>query len=207
MAWVWEHSKAIGADRLVLLAIADNANDAGRDAYPSVATIAKKAKMDKRTVQRSIRALVALGELELHLNSGPCGTNRYRVLMAEGRQDATPAPRPPGTTPPGPDAAPASDHGGISSPKGWQDATRTVLEPSTTPQPPASGGRPRQRAHCPKHVRHNSKCTDCVRMQERADRQSTWPAWCGHCNENTRKLADELKTRCPDCHPMKAVSA
>jgi hypothetical protein len=211
MAWVWEHSRSVGADRLVLLAIADHANDSGSDAFPSLARIATRSKVDKRTAQRSIRALVALGELEVRDNAGPYGAHRYRVLMAAGRQDTTGG----GDTPPGvvtdrPGETPPGREttgGGISSRRGWRDATRNVLEPSTTPQPPASGGRIRKRANCPKHVRHNTKCTDCARLQERTERQASWPPWCGNCNEHTRKLADELKTRCPDCHPLKAVSA
>lgn len=207
MAWVWEHSKSVGSDRLVLLAIADCANDAGRDAYPAMSTIARKANVDKRTAQRSVRALVELGELAVHENAGPHGTHRYRLLMDAGRQSATG-----GNPPPRQDATPgesprvADDHSGISSLKGRQAATRTVLEPSSTPQPPASGGRQRKRAHCPRHVRHNSNCTECVRLEERAQRQASWPAWCGECDENTRKLADELLSRCPNCHPLRTVS-
>jgi hypothetical protein len=41
---VWKHSKARFGDRLVLLAIADFANDAG-EAWPSVETLAKKSRL------------------------------------------------------------------------------------------------------------------------------------------------------------------
>jgi hypothetical protein len=34
MTWVWQHSRADGNVRLVLLAIADSANDDGLDAWP-----------------------------------------------------------------------------------------------------------------------------------------------------------------------------
>lgn len=139
MSWVWEHSVSIGAERLVLLAIADAANDAGREAYPAMATIARKANVDKRTAQRAVRALVQLGELSVQENAGPKGTHRYAVLMGQGRQDATRGDSPPrqdarggstprGDSPPGVASDPAG--GGISSLQGRQDATRTVLEPS-----------------------------------------------------------------------------
>jgi hypothetical protein len=81
MTWVWEYSKATLAARLVLLAIADNAGDDGAKAYPSVATIARKARVGERTVQESIAKLVKLGELEVIYNGGPHGANRYRVIM------------------------------------------------------------------------------------------------------------------------------
>lgn len=137
MAWVWENSASSGAARLVLLAIADAANDTGREAYPGMATIAAKANLDKRTAQRAIRSLVDLGELSVFANAGPNGTHRYAVNMSKGRQDATPAgchggDTPPGDMPPRQVATVASDPsgGGISSLRGRQDATRTILEPS-----------------------------------------------------------------------------
>jgi hypothetical protein len=34
MSWVWDHSRAEGTDRLVLLAIADSAEHDGSDAWP-----------------------------------------------------------------------------------------------------------------------------------------------------------------------------
>ncbi len=136
MSWVWENSRSAGADRLVMLAIADAANDAGRDAYPSMTTIAKKARLDKRTAQRSVRNLQAMGELAVLENAGPHGCHRYRLIMTDGRQGATRGDTPSpvaddhrGDTPP---VASDPAGGGISSPEGRQDATRTILEPSIT---------------------------------------------------------------------------
>lgn len=136
MSWVWDNSRSTGADRLVILAIADAANDAGRDAYPSMATIARKANLDKRTAQRAVRNLQAMGELAVLENAGPHGTHRYRLIMTERRQDTTRGDTPPpvaddhhGDTPP---VAPDPAGGGISSQEGRSVATRTVLNPSTT---------------------------------------------------------------------------
>ena len=121
MTWVWENSHSSGAERLVLLAIADSARDDGKDAYPAVSTIARKANMDTRTVQRAIRRLIEIGELTVTMNAGRAGSNLYQVVM-------TPvADCPPGTLPP-----PANDHrqdargGGISSAYPRQDATQSV---------------------------------------------------------------------------------
>jgi hypothetical protein len=86
MAWVWENSQSGGTDRLVLLAIADSADHDGSNAFPAVATIAKKCQVSARTVQRSIRTLVEMGELEVSEQAGHGSRadrrpNLYRVVM------------------------------------------------------------------------------------------------------------------------------
>lgn len=86
MSWVWEHSNAEPTDRLVLLAIADCANDSGSDAYPSFAKLASKTGLHPRSVQRSVTRLVEIGELEMAVNAGPRGCNRYRVTMKPGKK-------------------------------------------------------------------------------------------------------------------------
>jgi hypothetical protein len=83
MSWVWDHSKSRGAQRLVLLAIADHANDDGLDAYPSVTRLARKTGMTERGVRKAIDALVELKELHKSDNKGGRGVvNRYRVIMS-----------------------------------------------------------------------------------------------------------------------------
>lgn len=80
-SWVWEHSRSRGAQRLVLLCIADHANDDGLEAFPSLARLARKTGMTERGVQKAIQALVALGELQVTMGGGRGRSNRYRVLM------------------------------------------------------------------------------------------------------------------------------
>lgn len=81
MQTVWEHSLATGNDLLVMLAIADNANDAGV-CWPAVETIAKKARCSVRTTQRIIKHLVeVMGELSIDKKAGPHQCNRYRVTL------------------------------------------------------------------------------------------------------------------------------
>jgi hypothetical protein len=60
---VWEDSRAIGADLLVLLAMADWADHSGR-CFPSYGQIALKARVSRATVANAVRRLVGLGELE-----------------------------------------------------------------------------------------------------------------------------------------------
>jgi hypothetical protein len=90
MARVWEHSRHAGTDLLMLLAIADFADDDG-NAYPAVHTLANKCRMKPRNATYILRALEASGELQVLLNKGPKGANRYRIVLeALGVQGVAP---------------------------------------------------------------------------------------------------------------------
>jgi DNA replication protein DnaD len=90
---VWKHSKQSGSALLVLVAIADAANDDG-ECYPGVSKLADKVNMKERNLQRIIRHLEASGELEVdyfqgrETQRGP--TNRYRIVFDEGVQESAP---------------------------------------------------------------------------------------------------------------------
>lgn len=86
IAAVLHHSRSAGTDRLVLIGIANHEGDGG--AYPAVGTLAKYANCSERTVQRSIKALVEMGELRVKVQGGgdedwrkDRRPNRYRVLV------------------------------------------------------------------------------------------------------------------------------
>jgi Helix-turn-helix domain len=79
LAHVWTHAQARGNHLLVLLAIADNANDDGI-AYPSIKTLAKKTRTTPRTVKRLVRQLEAQGLLTIATGAGPRGSNLYQVV-------------------------------------------------------------------------------------------------------------------------------
>ncbi len=98
MTWVWEHSRSQPAHRLVLLAIADCANDAGEQAYPSGATLAKKTGLSERGVRAALVGLASIGELHVEYKAGPRGCNRYRVVMKDHAPDAGSQATPPGTS-------------------------------------------------------------------------------------------------------------
>lgn len=80
MTKVWESSQHRGSDLLMLLAIADFADDDG-NAYPSVQTLAKKCRMKPRNTTAILTAIRKSGELEVRQNAGPHGTNRYRIVL------------------------------------------------------------------------------------------------------------------------------
>lgn len=72
--------------KLVLLALADNANDEG-DCYPSVATLTHKCSLSERAVQYAITELVGMGHVSREVRSG-----RSTVYRVHPRTSCTPAP-------------------------------------------------------------------------------------------------------------------
>lgn len=87
--WVYEYSEATGNDRLVLLAIADEADDDGTNAFPGIKRIAHKARVPERTVMRSLERLEASGYLVVHRpeQRGRGRFNSYVVAMDNGNPD------------------------------------------------------------------------------------------------------------------------
>lgn len=80
MSLVWEHSKQQGSALLVLLAIADFADDDGY-CYPSVERLAHKSRMSVRNVRYILRQLEESGELVIERGGGRRRPNRYRVMV------------------------------------------------------------------------------------------------------------------------------
>jgi hypothetical protein len=80
MTRVWSESQHKGSELLLLLAIADNANDQGV-AYPSVRTLAKKTRLSARQVKRLIKVVELSGELRVSYETGPRGCNEYAILL------------------------------------------------------------------------------------------------------------------------------
>lgn len=69
MAEVWRTDLPT-VEKMVLLVIADHANDEGTQSYPSQATIASKASISVRTVQRAVNNLVSEGYIRMFKHSG-----------------------------------------------------------------------------------------------------------------------------------------
>jgi hypothetical protein len=212
MSWVFDQSRSTGSDRLVLLAIADRADDDGTDAWPSVAWIARKARVSERTVQRSINTLVRLGELAVVRGNGVGRTSRYRVVMHGAASapagEARPAARPVETAVENPSAkgdklTPLPIRRVTTAPtKGDTRVTRSIQEPSVNPPTPRQWGA--ARPHCAAHRRWRGACAEC---RAAADPPKPKPAWCGHCDQQSR--LEELQVagrdvvrRCQRCHPL-----
>ena len=78
---VWKKSRQAGGALLVLLALADFADDQGR-AYPSIPTLAHRARLTDRQVRRILTTLVTSGELMIERHGGGRNlSNRYRVIV------------------------------------------------------------------------------------------------------------------------------
>ena len=91
MSQVWETGPAKQSHLLVMLALADYANDSGT-CWPSMASIAAKARVTERGARKIVRELEALGWLEIDTGGGRHGCNRYTVNPEQGspRNDVPP---------------------------------------------------------------------------------------------------------------------
>lgn len=81
-------------EKMVLLVIADHASDDGTEAWPSQATIAKKASISIRTVQRCVNNLVKAKYLRMEKHMGGSATcredrrpHRYTINLWRLRSD------------------------------------------------------------------------------------------------------------------------
>jgi hypothetical protein len=82
MAQVWEKSQHKGTALLLLLAIADNANDE-QIAWPSIITLSKKIRMSHRFTRLMVRKLAQSGELEILEEGGGHRSTRYKITLQE----------------------------------------------------------------------------------------------------------------------------
>lgn len=138
-SWVWDHSRARGVTRLVLLALADHAGADGGDAYPSVARLAERCGVGERTVQDAIGRLVELGELVVDRQAGPRGANRYQIPM-RGADAAPPGvqephPAPPQIPHPADPAPPQIPHPRGADPAPHPRRSRTPRGADPAPEP------------------------------------------------------------------------
>lgn len=81
MTWVMENSRSTENDRLVLIAIANEADDFGFNAWPGKKRLESASNSSKSTVTRSLKRLEALGELIVARRSGRRASNHYALVM------------------------------------------------------------------------------------------------------------------------------
>ena len=93
MSEVWKTDLPT-VEKMVLLVIADHATDEGTDAWPSQATMATKASISIRTVQRTVNSLVAKGYLWMEKGAGGSANcrddrrpHRYTIHIKKLRGD------------------------------------------------------------------------------------------------------------------------
>lgn len=77
---VWKFSRQKSGNLLVLLAIADHADDDGV-AWPGIARLAKMTRLSERHVRRCLTALSDAGELEILPAAAPSGGTLYQIRL------------------------------------------------------------------------------------------------------------------------------
>lgn len=87
MSQVWDIEGIDSSECLVLIALADHADEQGR-CYPSIGRLAKRTKLSDRGVQKVISRLIEKGFITVSPCAGQGGANLYTVT-------ATPEPRSP----------------------------------------------------------------------------------------------------------------
>lgn len=131
---VWEHAPYDGMKLLILLALADNADDEGL-AWPNQTTIARKARCSVETVRRATKQLVEAGAIEIVAEATPRKSKRYiltpQVLGSDFRPHAAEGADPTGErgqTPPLRGVRPLPGEGGtvIETVKETTKETRTI---------------------------------------------------------------------------------
>lgn len=78
MSMVWEREGLSPTHRLILLALADHADDDGV-CYPSIARLRRRTGLSERAIQTAFSALCAAGWLRIERNAGPRGCNVFTV--------------------------------------------------------------------------------------------------------------------------------
>lgn len=96
LTWVFEAAEVTGTQRLVLLALANRADDDGV-CWPSLDTIAAAARVSRRRAEDAVRALAAAGFIEREVNAAPVArhggyrSNLYRLRRVESSVVSTSA--------------------------------------------------------------------------------------------------------------------
>ena len=129
MSCIWENFPRGGGEKLVLLALADWADDFGYRIYPSIAAVAKKTNLSERQVQRILNKFVDDGILEIvaNENGGRNRTRHYHMNASAIKGDIM---------------TPIEDiKGDICDIKGDTHVTRSIIEPLVEPLEPPDGAK------------------------------------------------------------------
>lgn len=111
------------AEKIVLLALADNASDEGQ-CYPSNATLMKKCGLEERSIRRITSRLEQAGHITCHYRNG-----RSTVYTVHPGQTVTPDRRSPRTeSPPTPDHVSGGED--LGSPPSLLRKDLTITQPS-----------------------------------------------------------------------------
>ena len=82
MTTVWADAPYQGGALLILLSMADWADDNGY-CWPSVRTLAKKSRQSERNVRKCLARMKEDGAVSVEPNAGPHGVNRYQIKFRQ----------------------------------------------------------------------------------------------------------------------------
>jgi hypothetical protein len=77
---VWRHSRHKSGNLLVLLALADHADDRGI-CWPGIPLLALEVRLSERHTRRCVGQLIASGEVEILPDRAPSGGTLYRIRV------------------------------------------------------------------------------------------------------------------------------
>lgn len=119
-------------DKLVLVELADRANDITGQCWPAVKTLVRRTGASERTVQRCLAALVSSG----HISRRPDAKKKANVYTVHPRHSGTPDAQAPRHS----DTVGVSDShpmGVTQAPQGCHSDTQTQREPKDKPKEPS----------------------------------------------------------------------
>ena len=184
MAEVWDHSKASDSKLIILLAIADFANEEGI-AWPGVKTLAKKARLGLRETQYVLRQLEASGELRTLIKAGPKKCNLYQVMV----QPIAPCS--------------ALHHAAECTPMVQPIAPSMVqpIAPKPSVEPSIEPSKRRARASAHAHAGNSSFKPEDVSLPFASDQfHAAWLEWCKHRKEIRKPLTEaSVRGQLRDC--------
>ena len=131
MALVWERPDLDPYERLMMLSLADHADDEGV-CFPSIARLCARTGMKERGAQTVLKRLAEKGHLRVEMNAGRKGTNRYIITLTPApdapRTRCTPAQDAPITPAPDAGASDAPPHSTAKTPApDAPEPSRTVI--------------------------------------------------------------------------------
>ena len=130
MVEVWDSAPVSGSDLLLLLALADSANDDGV-CWPSQETLSQKTRLNKRHVQRLLKRLADTGILEIvpRFKDSAQSSNSYRIVPPPTTPESSP-PRLNRVVPPTTQLSRPPTTQLSRPPHDSAESYRTVIEPS-----------------------------------------------------------------------------
>jgi len=133
MLWAWEVDGLTSTTKLVLLSLAQHANEDGGQSFPSVSTIAAECRLSERAVQKALHALEAEGYISIMRRLRQSSVFSLRMDLHVVAKRGVPARGKMGAPDSPIEGAPDSPQGERGSFEGERGAPEPVLEPIPEP--------------------------------------------------------------------------